>query len=50
LSFGLKVPPRVDLDISFRNKKNKKMIGGQEMKQNYLDKSRKKFDQRQFSR
>lgn len=46
LSFGLKVPPRVDLDISLRNKKNKKMIGGQEMKQNYLDKSRKKFDQR----
>lgn len=32
LSFGLKVPPRVDLDISLRKKKFAKKVGKQEIK------------------
>lgn len=48
-SFGLRVPPNVDLDISLRSKKFKKVIKNQH-EPKFFNKNRKQNDERQFSR
>ena len=47
LSFGLKVPPKVCLDVSLKRKKIQKRFGKEK---NFLDKRYQKKDKRQFSR